>query len=211
VIGLGLNTIGETCDAALVVDGEEALVRRRDLASGADAVLAPMVRDLLADAGVTPREIGLIAVIVGPGSFTGLRVGVAFARGFSLACGADVAGVTAFEALCLSPPAGEGIGILPAKRRPPDLSWWIQHLRDGVGVGEVMEVGPVAMAELDRSQPLWIGDGISWAGCPPERLQPQAPSAAAAIGFALRQPAGRRRPALPLYGRLPDAVPMSRS
>lgn len=61
--------------------------------------LAPAVRDLLEQVGWMPDEVELVAVSVGPGSFTGLRVGVTMAKVFAYAVGAEVLGINTLEAI----------------------------------------------------------------------------------------------------------------
>jgi tRNA threonylcarbamoyladenosine biosynthesis protein TsaB len=69
---------------------------------GQSEALMPMVQDVVADAGITLSDIGLIAVNVGPGSFTGVRVGIAAARGLAIGIGCDVQGVTSTDALYMA-------------------------------------------------------------------------------------------------------------
>ena len=61
--------------------------------------LMPMIVSVLEQAGAGFSELDALAVTVGPGSFTGLRVGLAAARGLSLACGIPVVGITTLEAV----------------------------------------------------------------------------------------------------------------
>ncbi len=68
---------------------------------GQDARLAPMVRDLLVTAGLTPKDISRIGVVIGPGAFTGVRIGVSFARGLGLALSVPVVGVNALDVFAL--------------------------------------------------------------------------------------------------------------
>ena len=83
-----------------LVLAEDAGPSKGDLqASGSHAqTLLPRVQACLAAAQLTLSDIGLIAVGIGPGSFTGVRVGLATAKGFALACSTPVRGVVSLAA-----------------------------------------------------------------------------------------------------------------
>jgi tRNA threonylcarbamoyladenosine biosynthesis protein TsaB len=66
--------------------------------------LVPNVRDLLREAGLSPRELGGVAVGLGPGSYTGLRVGVTAAKTFAYATGCLLAGFDSLEAIARNAP-----------------------------------------------------------------------------------------------------------
>ena len=66
--------------------------------------LAPGIRNLLEDAGWTPRDVDLVAVTVGPGSFTGLRIGIGTAKVFAYAVGAEVLGIDTHETMAYACP-----------------------------------------------------------------------------------------------------------
>ena len=81
MIVLALDTCLFACSAA-VVRGGELLARRIDpMARGHQERLAPLVQEVMAQAGLDFEALDRIGVTVGPGSFTGLRVGLAFAKG----------------------------------------------------------------------------------------------------------------------------------
>ena len=84
------------CAAAVVVDGAVAAARAETMRRGHAAVLPAMAREVLAEAG---GALDLVGVTVGPGSFTGIRAGLALAHGIALAAGVPVAGVTVGEAI----------------------------------------------------------------------------------------------------------------
>lgn len=81
--------------------------------------LAPALQKLLRDAGWWPDSVDVVAVAVGPGSFTGLRIGVTTAKAFAYAVGADVVGVNTLEALAQqTPPSPAALWtILDAQRQ----------------------------------------------------------------------------------------------
>lgn len=103
---LALETATAACSAALLCGGALAARRHVAMMRGHAEALMPMVEDVMAEAGVAYGELDLIATTVGPGTFTGLRVGLAAARGLALAGGLPMIGVTTLEALAHGVDAG---------------------------------------------------------------------------------------------------------
>jgi tRNA threonylcarbamoyladenosine biosynthesis protein TsaB len=101
---LALDSAVARCSATIVADGEVIAGYQQDLERGHASVLPIMAQDCLRDAGIEAADLDLIAVTVGPGSFTGIRGGVALAQGISVAAGRPVIGVTIGEALAESLP-----------------------------------------------------------------------------------------------------------
>ena len=98
---LGIETAGDVGGVALWREGEVPFELRFPARRRHAERLAPAVRALLAEAGASPADLGLIAVDIGPGSFTGVRIGIAFAKGMAQALGVPMAGVRQTEALGL--------------------------------------------------------------------------------------------------------------
>ena len=83
-----------------MIDGDIVVAEiSSDAAASFSRQLLGMIETLLARCGVTVDKLGLIAVAAGPGSFTGIRIGLATAGGISLAAGMPVAGVSSLEAI----------------------------------------------------------------------------------------------------------------
>jgi tRNA threonylcarbamoyladenosine biosynthesis protein TsaB len=82
-------------------------------------VLAPTIQQLLSAADWSPKSVELVAVTVGPGSFTGLRIGVTTAKAFAYAVGAEVMGVNTLDALAVqAPPSPSPLwAVLDAQRQ----------------------------------------------------------------------------------------------
>ena len=108
---LGINTVADACEAALVRDGVVIAERSEPMNQGHDARLAPIVEQVMRETGIAFADLHRVAVIVGPGSFTGVRVGVAFARGLALSL--DIPAVGVVTSLCA---AGTAY-----------LSWWLER------------------------------------------------------------------------------------
>ncbi len=99
---LAVDTSGPVCGAA-VLDGEKVLGERISQNRNThSASLMPMIEDCLESAGTALSEMDALAVTVGPGSFTGVRIGVATVKGLAHGSGKPCIAVDALEALAVS-------------------------------------------------------------------------------------------------------------
>ena len=189
---LAFDTATEVATSALL-DGEEVLGER---SSRAVTVLED-VDALFRQAGARPVDLEGIAVGVGPGSFTGVRIGLATARGLSLALAVGVAGVSTLDALSAGAPGA--LPVIDARRR------------------EIFVADPVPRAlapdalELDPGT-LCVGGGavryraiLEAAGAvvPPDEDERHVPRAR--FHAALASAFGPAELVEPIYVRVPDA------
>lgn len=166
--------------------------------------LLPLVQRVLADAGASVAALTGVAVGVGPGPFTGLRVGVAAARTLAEALGVPVRGVCSLDVVALEwaatepGPAGEFAVVADARRREV---YWARYAADGTRVE-----GPLVTAPTDVPDLPLAGPGATLTGRPGEGPD--------AIDAGLLAAASDRLPdagLVPLYLRRPDAeVPTTR-
>lgn len=101
---LALDSALARCSAGIVRDDALLTARQQDAGRGQASLLPVMVRDVLRETGIRAGRLDAIGVTVGPGSFTGIRSGLALAHGLALAAGVPLAGVTVGEALADSLP-----------------------------------------------------------------------------------------------------------
>ncbi|QCI65132.1 tRNA (adenosine(37)-N6)-threonylcarbamoyltransferase complex dimerization subunit type 1 TsaB [Phreatobacter stygius] len=98
---LALDTALGASSAAILDTATDRVVARvsEPMDRGHAERLLPMVADLFAGAGLAPRDCRRFVATIGPGSFTGLRVAIAAARGMALAAGGDAVGISTLDAL----------------------------------------------------------------------------------------------------------------
>jgi tRNA threonylcarbamoyladenosine biosynthesis protein TsaB len=108
---LALDTATEACSVALSTD-DGVIGRWREVGRGHAEEILGMVDATLADAGLTLGSLDAIAVSVGPGSFTGVRICVSVAQGLAFGAGLPVVAITTLEALSLAAVRGGADQVL---------------------------------------------------------------------------------------------------
>ena len=99
MILLALSTSGRAASAALLKDGVPLAEATRDEGLTHSETILLLAAELLDQTGLAPRDIGVFAADVGPGSFTGVRIGVCAVNAMAAACGAPVVAVSSLAAL----------------------------------------------------------------------------------------------------------------
>lgn len=128
MIVLGFDTATPSTAVALTGAGEEAIERRDDPGAGERphhaSRLLVLVEEVLAESGVSWMHVDRLAVGVGPGGFTGLRIGIATARALAQARGLPLAGVSSLQALARGAPGPLVVGAIDARRGEVFAAAW---------------------------------------------------------------------------------------
>jgi len=201
---LALDTATPAVTVA-VAEGEQVLAERTTVdARRHGELLAPAVADVLAAAGVDRLAVTRIAVGVGPGPFTGLRVGLVTARTLGMALGVPVVGVCTLDVLALEAYDGglrEPFRVVTDARRKE--VHWAQYATGG-GLRRVDGPSVDKPAGVAWEGPAVGAGAVLYAADFPVGRDPQHPSAAVMCAWVAR--ALPLLPPDPLYLRRPDAT-----
>jgi len=217
---LALDTSMGACGAAVLTADGRVFAREQRMARGHAEALMPMIAETMAEAGVDYRQLDLIAATLGPGSFTGVRIAIAAARGLALVTPAQLWGT---DSLSVMARTALDAGAIDTAAKPfavaVDARAGALYLGLYDAAGRKRE-GPLlvdtgdAVALLPQDLAVVVGNGAETLAAAARdngrdvdaRLSDLEPSAVALAHLA--RDAGDSLPTLhPLYLRPPDAKP----
>jgi len=208
MICLGLDTALGACSVALADETGPIARLYEPMAIGHAEAVAPMTERLLREAGLAFADLGRIAVTTGPGTFTGQRIGLAFARGLALALNIPCAGVTTLEAIAAAArDAFPGLPVFVASDAKRGEAYIQGFDATGAPVGAAALVNYAAAAEAARvlgGNLVLVGTAASLLGLDAPIAPQDQPDAAVVARLGLLLPTPDHPPA-PLYLRAPDA------
>lgn len=219
MISLALDCAGPQGQVA-IADGDTVLVTdRRPAGPGTVEGIVPFLLQALDRAGLTAADLDIVISTTGPGSFTGIRAGLAAAQGLALSHAGQVIGMTVFEAIALSLSDADHPVLIALDGRRTDL--FVQHRSGGAA-----EPDPPANLPPDRLDGMCAGEPINVAGSAAEIARQGLIASGRAAGSITVMPglampdiarlaryaatlSGKpaAHPPEPFYGRAPDARP----
>ena len=215
---LGLDTSSPAIGVALVEleqgDGGPRWGRQADWqvvdARAHGELLATGVRAVLGELGAVPADLGAVAVGLGPGPFTGLRVGIVTAASLADALGVPAYGCCSLDAV---DPWGEGARLVVTDARRKEV-YWAEYAEDDERVAGPSVLRPAELARALRETG-WsgrvLGDGalLHAEHFPAVEPEPRYPSAEGVVLLAARRAleGAPSEQLVPLYLRRPDATP----
>tara|TARA_R110000751_G_scaffold71441_2_gene144676 strand:- start:37280 stop:37966 length:687 start_codon:yes stop_codon:yes gene_type:complete len=217
MITLAIDTTAHLCAACIYDSNDDRVLGLvvDDIGRGHAEHLFPIIGRAMDMAGMTYQDIQRLGVCVGPGSFTGLRVGVSAMRGLSLALSLPLVGITVFEALAETASKHEPLLVVLDARRGEIYT----QLFDTQG----QPAGPPAALSAEASLALAVDSHATLTGSGASilvdlsaesngTLAVQDNAAAADVAVVARLSARREpdgNPPRPLYLRSPDAKPQT--
>jgi tRNA threonylcarbamoyl adenosine modification protein YeaZ len=191
LLTLGLDTTGKACSAALVDEGRIIAQRSESIGRGHAERLAPLVQEMIYQAGRNVSDISRVGVCTGPGSFTGQRVALSFAKGFALPRKLPVIGLSSLE--------------IWAREADPEQNQFIVSIAD-VRRGELcwaawekghLEIAPVTH-KIEEAEVLI--EALN-----PDQILRDKPISTVILAWLAQHETPQSAAARPLYSRGPDA------
>ncbi|ODS01044.1 hypothetical protein AUC68_11680 [Methyloceanibacter methanicus] len=211
------------CSAAVLRttgSGKTRVLREAEMMRGHAEALMPMVEAVLAEASLQPRDLDRIAATQGPGSFTGVRIAIAAARGLALTCGAALYGTDSLTVMArralregLAPDRPFAVAV-DARR---GMIYLGLYGTDGSRLdGPMLCTPPDAVDRLPKDLVLAAGSGAGLlaeaavaSGRPLDSTLPSLQPGAMALAELAAESADRTALLRPLYLRPPDAKPQN--
>ncbi|MDW3095188.1 MAG: tRNA (adenosine(37)-N6)-threonylcarbamoyltransferase complex dimerization subunit type 1 TsaB [Gammaproteobacteria bacterium] len=158
---LGIETATEACSAALLIDDE--IVERFELAPRRhNELILPMCESLLADAGITLKQLDGIGFGCGPGAFTGIRIAASVTQGIALAHDLPVASISTLANLAFQAPINNGEVVMPAIDARMDEIYWALYKKTADNVALIGEERVQLPANAQTMHNISCGLGTGW-------------------------------------------------
>lgn len=157
---LAIDTSSPVASAAVMSDG--VLVGEYTINNGKthSQIIVPLISDMLKKSGLSIGDIDVFATSLGPGSFTGLRIGVATAKSFAQALGKPIIGISALKGLAVGVDWCKNINVCPimdARRG----NVYNAVYKNGVSIKEDRLISlDCLIDEIDKEKTVFLGDGV---------------------------------------------------
>lgn len=163
MLSLGLDTTGRFCSAALVNESSIVAYITDNISRGHAEHLPPMVHSMLNSVAVSTGDLTCISVCSGPGSFTGARTALSFAKGLALPNQTKLVGVSALEVWAKSADPEGRLNVIPFAdiRRGEYMS---QSFKKGIKIGEPIRSTAAPVESI--AETLVVGGGFDGFVCP---------------------------------------------
>ena len=164
MLTFGLDTAGKTAAVAILDDDRLLYENFIDCGLTHSETMLPLIDGAFKATGLTPADVNLWGVCSGPGSFTGLRIGLAAVKGLAFATNAPCAPVSTLEALALGCLGGEGTVLCALDARRREVYWAAFDLKNGerLAPDQAAPVKNLSDFVQNCKKPLFfVGDGAA--------------------------------------------------
>ncbi|MFK7794411.1 MAG: tRNA (adenosine(37)-N6)-threonylcarbamoyltransferase complex dimerization subunit type 1 TsaB [Gammaproteobacteria bacterium] len=158
---LGIETATEACSAAVLIDNE--VVERFEVVPRKhNELILPMCESVLADAGISLKQLDAIAFGCGPGAFTGIRIAASVTQGIALAYDLPVASISTLANLAYQAKVRVGELVMPAIDARMDEVYWGLYKKISDNVELVSEERVQLPSDVSISDNISCGLGTGW-------------------------------------------------
>ncbi len=202
MLSLGLDTTGAWCTAALVNEARVIAAKSENIGRGHAERLAPMVQEIFRQADQTPANLDRIGVCTGPGSFTGLRVALSFAKGLALPHKTPTLGLSVLELLAFQadPNAQKKVVSISNVKRG-EVCWAVYESSQEISPPRIQSIEEARAAITHISAELVVGDGAELIGLKSDHKIVSGP----VLAWLAQHNDPGLYPASAFYSRAPDA------
>lgn len=210
---LALDTSAAHCAAAVFTDGAVQHSVTEQMAKGQAERIIVLCEEVLAHSGLTLNDLSALAVGVGPGNFTGIRISVSAARGLAIALGIPAVPVSTFEMLCAPfKPARKAHELVVVSA--PRGAAYVQSFASGRPTGAAELIDPTAIPTHFSAPDLLVSGHYATeialqlgATANPREATDPASAIAQVAAWKIDNGFDLGTPPAPLYVRAPDAAP----
>jgi tRNA threonylcarbamoyladenosine biosynthesis protein TsaB len=157
---LAIDTSTDICSVAVLRDGEILEETSRKVKAGHSGTILNLIDNVLGKSGLKKQDIGLIATGLGPGSFTGIRIGIATAKGLAAALNCEIRGVITLDAVAANAPDAD-MNIMPVLDARKGEIFCALYDKNRHRISPRVNIEPSQVTDMISNPTLFIGNAIA--------------------------------------------------
>jgi len=156
---LAIDTSTEICSVALLKDNDVIIETSHKVKTGHSETVLIAVDHIIKEAGIKKTDINLVAAGLGPGSFTGLRIGIATAKGLAAAVGCDIRGVGTLHAIAenVKDSVFPVLSVIDAKKGEVFCAVYSKEIQE---LMPPINIEPLLLKDIITQQTLFVGNAV---------------------------------------------------
>ena len=157
---LAIDTSTDICSVAVLKDEEVLEETSQRVKTGHSGTILNLIDDVLGSSGLNKKDINLIATGLGPGSFTGIRIGIATAKGLAAAINCEIRGVITLDAVAANAPKTDK-HVMPVLDARKGEIFCALYDKDRHRLSPQVNIEPAQVVDMITKPTLFIGNAIA--------------------------------------------------
>ena len=157
---LAIDTSTDVCSVAILKDGEVLREISQKVKTGHSGTILQIIDNLFRNSGVNKKDINLIATGLGPGSFTGIRIGIATAKGLAAAINCEIRGVSTLYAVAANAPESD-LHIMPVLDARKGEIYCALYDNKRLRLSPPVNIEPAQVKGMITGPTLFIGNALA--------------------------------------------------